>query len=162
MTTEVAGAVRASDADRDQVAAIVAGAVGKGLLTLVEADERLAKVYAARYVSDLAPITADLPDGGRPLAPIDLTARAAARASVARHISVYALGVAAVLAIWFFTGAGFFWPAWPIFGFGFGVFAHARAARHAGDPTATPAAAGDSAPAGRQHRYQGCGAYRKR
>ena len=134
MTTEAAPSVRASDADRERVAAIVSAAAGKGMLTLAEADERLAQVYTARYVSDLAPITADLPDGGRPLAPVDQRVRSAARSDFARHLAGY-LGLAAVLiTIWAATGAGYFWPVWPLVGVGIGVLKHGRWARYAGQP----------------------------
>ena len=52
--------VRASDVDRERVAAILRGAAGKGLLTLAEVDERLGRVYAAivrRAISRRSPPT---------------------------------------------------------------------------------------------------------
>jgi Domain of unknown function (DUF1707) len=52
--------MRASDADREHVAEVVRTAVSDGRLTLVEGDERLREVYAARFRRDLEPITADL------------------------------------------------------------------------------------------------------
>ncbi|PVZ12954.1 DUF1707 SHOCT-like domain-containing protein [Actinomycetospora cinnamomea] len=52
--------IRASDAEREQVAEVVRQAVSDGRLTIVEGDERLREVYAARFRRDLAPITADL------------------------------------------------------------------------------------------------------
>lgn len=52
--------MRASDADREHVAEVVRAAVSDGRLTLVEGDERLRDVYAARFRRDLEPITADL------------------------------------------------------------------------------------------------------
>ena len=52
--------MRASDADREQVAEVVRQAVSDGRLTIVEGDERLRDVYAAVYRRDLAPVTADL------------------------------------------------------------------------------------------------------
>jgi hypothetical protein len=58
MTTQM----RASDQDREQVVARLNEAVGLGLLTLPEAEERIATAYAARYLDDLPPLTADLPD----------------------------------------------------------------------------------------------------
>ena len=140
--TEVVPSVRASDADRERVAAIVSSAAGQGMLTLEEADERLARVWAARYVAELAPITADLPDAGRRLAPVDHGVRAAARAAFGRHLALYLIGVALLVALWAASGADFFWPAWPIIGFGFGVWAHARAVRHAGDPAYAGAGTG--------------------
>lgn len=53
--------LRASDADREKVVGLLHGAVGQGLLTLEEADERVAAAYQARYRRDLGPLTADLP-----------------------------------------------------------------------------------------------------
>lgn len=53
--------LRASDADRDRVAAVIHGALGEGRLTLAEVDERLAQVYRAKTLGDLKPITQDLP-----------------------------------------------------------------------------------------------------
>jgi hypothetical protein len=70
MTTESAPAprtpenrVRASDAEREEYAAIVREAVGDGRLTLPEGDERLAQIYGARHREDLRPLIADLPHG---------------------------------------------------------------------------------------------------
>lgn len=52
--------MRASDAEREQVAEVVRQAVSDGRLTIVEGDERLRDVYAATYRRDLVPVTADL------------------------------------------------------------------------------------------------------
>ncbi|GLZ48602.1 hypothetical protein Acsp06_47870 [Actinomycetospora sp. NBRC 106375] len=52
--------IRASDAEREQVAEVVRQAVSDGRLTIVEGDERLRDVYAARFRRDLTPVTADL------------------------------------------------------------------------------------------------------
>ena len=40
------------------------------------------------------------------------------------HLAAYALVNVFLVAIWAFTGAGFFWPVFPIFGWGIGVFFH--------------------------------------
>ncbi|MFD0657661.1 DUF1707 SHOCT-like domain-containing protein [Thermocatellispora tengchongensis] len=53
---------RASDADRDHVAAVLGEALATGRLTSVEHADRLEAAYSAVTVGDLAPITADLPD----------------------------------------------------------------------------------------------------
>ena len=55
-----AGSLRASDADRDQVAALLSAAYAEGRLTGEEHDERLEQVLAARTFDDLVPLTADL------------------------------------------------------------------------------------------------------
>ena len=54
------GSLRASDADRDQVAALLGAAYAEGRLTLEEHDERLGQVMVARTFDDLIPLTADL------------------------------------------------------------------------------------------------------
>ena len=56
-----AAAIRASDGDREAVAARLNEAAGDGRLTLQEFSERLDRAYAARTHGDLAPLTADLP-----------------------------------------------------------------------------------------------------
>ncbi len=58
---EIAPSLRASDADRDQVAAILGQALAEGRLTTTEHAERLDGAYTARTVSDLARLTGDLP-----------------------------------------------------------------------------------------------------
>ncbi|MDD7938783.1 DUF1707 domain-containing protein [Actinomycetospora lutea] len=63
--------MRASDAEREQVAEVVRQAVSDGRLTIVEGDERLRDVYAAVYRRDLEPVTADLqPASSSPAAPV--------------------------------------------------------------------------------------------
>jgi len=50
------------------------------------------------------------------------------------HLVVY-LGVNALLiVIWAISGAGFFWPVFPIVGWGIGILAHARDV-YQGEPT---------------------------
>lgn len=53
--------LRASDADRDKVAAVLGQAYAEGRLTTTEHAERLEAAYGARTLADLAPLTEDLP-----------------------------------------------------------------------------------------------------
>lgn len=46
------------------------------------------------------------------------------RREFAAHIAAYLLVNASFVAIWAFTGTGFFWPVLPILGWGIGVFFH--------------------------------------
>jgi len=55
------GALRCSDADREEIAERLRRAAGDGRLTLGELEQRLEAAYAARTYADLAPITTDLP-----------------------------------------------------------------------------------------------------
>lgn len=52
--------LRASDADRERVIALLNEAAGDGRLTLGEHSERVEHAYAARTLGELAPLTADL------------------------------------------------------------------------------------------------------
>jgi hypothetical protein len=58
--------LRASDADRDRVAAHLGGALAVGRLTSTEYAERLDAAYAARTQGELAPLIRDLPDSDAP------------------------------------------------------------------------------------------------
>jgi len=54
-------ALRASDADRDHVAALLGQALAEGRLDAEEHAERLESVYAAKTLGQLRPLVADLP-----------------------------------------------------------------------------------------------------
>ncbi len=122
----VTPSIRASDAEREHVARILRAAAGEGMLSLGEADERLAALYAARYRSELSPLTADLPDGGRPLLENTVEARTAARAGLFRHVLTVVVVAALLVTGWVLSDADFFWPAWPLAFMALSVFGHAR------------------------------------
>lgn len=71
---------RVSDAERDQVAAVLAEAFSTGRLSPVEHTERLAAAYAAKTYGDLAPLTRDLPEVSPGAAPPAALARQRIRA----------------------------------------------------------------------------------
>lgn len=56
--------IRASDADRDQVAERLREALAEGRLTPVEHEERLDILYEAKTIGELNPVIADLPTPG--------------------------------------------------------------------------------------------------
>jgi hypothetical protein len=58
------GALRCSDAEREQTSAKLHAAAGEGRLSMEEVEERLAKTFAARYRHELDAVTADLPAVG--------------------------------------------------------------------------------------------------
>ncbi|MFH8794378.1 DUF1707 domain-containing protein [Streptomyces sp. NPDC017941] len=58
------GRLRASDADRDRTADILADALAVGRLDPQEHSERLDGVYRAKTLADLEPFVEDLPDPG--------------------------------------------------------------------------------------------------
>ncbi|MFB7867130.1 DUF1707 domain-containing protein [Streptomyces sp. NPDC056069] len=59
-----AGSLRASDADRDRIADILADALAEGRLDAEEHSERIDAVYRAKTVGELEPIVRDLPVAG--------------------------------------------------------------------------------------------------
>jgi hypothetical protein len=60
------GNLRASDADRDQVANLLSTAYAEGRLTMEEHEERVGQLMAARTFDELIPITRDLVVIGTP------------------------------------------------------------------------------------------------
>src|SRR5256885_1639183 len=99
--------LRVSDEDRERVAVTLRKNASDGRLSVDELSERLDRVYAARTAGDLAPITRDLP-AERP------------RRSGSRGIPTTFVWVSILLiAIWAATGAGYFWPLWPMLWFAF-------------------------------------------
>jgi fatty acid desaturase len=103
----MSAAERIGDVDRERVAERLRTAAGEGRLTPEELEERLEAALSARTQADLAPLTADLPAEQRP------------RARRPRgDLRVFAWIAILLVAIWAFTGAGYFWPVWPILGWG--------------------------------------------
>jgi len=104
----------ASDADRERVAERLRGAAGEGRLTPAELEERLEGAFSARTEAELEPLVADLPVPLRPPRPRDRT-----------HERTYVAVMLLLVAVWALTGAGYFWPIWPMLGWGIGVLADA-------------------------------------
>jgi hypothetical protein len=92
--------LRASDADRERVVALLTEAAADGRLTLGEHAERTEHAYAARTLGELADLTADLAmpsaqpirlDGRRPIAGIFGTQRRDGRWVVPERLTVTAV-----------------------------------------------------------------------
>jgi hypothetical protein len=113
MTTELAPQMRASNAERERVVAILQQAGVDGRLTLDEVDERVGSAYAATYRNELPALTEDLP------AEEPAAARRGPRPVLAsRGIRIHAV-IAIVLSVllitrWAASGFGFFWPFFPM------------------------------------------------
>ncbi|HEV2343712.1 MAG TPA: DUF1707 domain-containing protein [Actinocrinis sp.] len=73
--------MRASDADREQVAERLRDAAGHGRLTMDELEERLELAFAAKTYAELEPLTRDLPAPGT-AAPLHTAAAGAVLAKV--------------------------------------------------------------------------------
>jgi hypothetical protein len=118
--------IRAADADRERVATTVQNAGSEGRLTLEEVEQRLAEVYAARFTDELAALTTDLPRPAPPRPGFPLTAAALRRHPALRfHLAVVVVISVVAVVRWVVLGAGFFWPAFPLFWLTVGLFVHA-------------------------------------
>jgi hypothetical protein len=102
----------ASDADRDRTAEWLRAATAEGRLTSEELEERLERAFSARTDAELEPLVADLPAPRREPRPRDRS-----------HERAYVATMLLLVAIWALTGAGYFWPIWPMLGWGIGVLA---------------------------------------
>ncbi|WP_305788136.1 DUF1707 SHOCT-like domain-containing protein [Symbioplanes lichenis] len=122
--------MRTSDTEREQIAAILRAAMAEGRLTLEEGEERLGVVYAAKFRDELAPLTADLPHGGRDALARTPEARAMIRRETGGRFAFIVVLGAVLTGLWFLSGAHFFWPAIPLAFLVLGTMKHARHAHH--------------------------------
>jgi hypothetical protein len=115
--------VRASDAEREETAALVRTAADEGRLTIAELDERLGAVYAVRMRHELAPLVADLPS---PPAPAGSLPTGSVRVALAVHLVLVVAFAATLVTRWAAGGFGFPWPLFPIFWALVTLVVHAR------------------------------------
>ena len=117
--------MRASDREREAVIDRLRRHTADGRLTVEELEERMERAYGARTRADLARLTEDLPGDDRREAP---GRRRRSNRGFRPHLRAYLLVGLLLIAIWAATGAGYFWPLWPLLGWGIGVTKHARLA----------------------------------
>jgi hypothetical protein len=117
--------LRASDEDRDTVVSLLRSHAAEGRLDSAELEERTGAALSARTRGELAALVEDLPPTGparsRPRPP-------AWRAQLPAFVAINAL----LIAIWALSGFGYFWPAWPLLGWGLALATQARCARGSG------------------------------
>ena len=128
-TSSPGSPLRIGDTERDAAVDLLSRAFAEGYLDQAELDVRTERALAATTTAELAELRLDLPGRLDPA----LEVAAAARRSTARrgahaHLVSYGAGVALMLALWLVTallfGATYFWPVWPILGWGIGVASH--------------------------------------
>lgn len=129
-----AGDLRASDADRERALDALRRHGGEGRLTLEELEERSDGVLAARTRQQLWDLLDDLPAERR-------TPTMRGDPGLRSHLTVYLAVNGMLIAIWALTGMGYFWPIWPMMGWGIGLASHAAGSR------------GRSAKAARRHKH---------
>ncbi len=107
---------RVSDAERDAVVEQLRLNMADGRLEIDEYGERVATALAARTGADLQAVLADLPQVVPPEEAVRKR-RASVRAIVVPYLAVNLF----LVLIWAIGGFGYFWPIWPILGWGLGV-----------------------------------------
>jgi hypothetical protein len=112
--------IRASDADRERVVGLLQQYSAEGRITSEEFDERMAAAYAAKTMGALAELTTDLPVdlAEHTRQQTELARQRAGRKPLARQMraavsSWVSLGVLLTV-VWAVSGAGYYWPAWPL------------------------------------------------
>jgi Domain of unknown function (DUF1707) len=95
--------LRTSDAERERVVEALRAHAAAGRLTVEELEARIDRAYAAATRAELRPLLADLPDAPRP-----------PRQRAGGEWQAWASVAVLLLVIWALTGAGVFWPIWPI------------------------------------------------
>jgi hypothetical protein len=122
--------MRASDADREIVRAMLADAYADGRLTREEYDDRLNTLYGSRTLGELPSLVTDLvPPDGPPMAPAlplpaDLRTRGARkwRRDVEESFAAFLVPSIICIVIWIaVAGGGFFWPVFPMLFLGLNV-----------------------------------------
>ena len=111
--------LRVSDREREEVVDQLREHAGDGRLDTAELSDRLEAAYAARTQAELAALTADLP---RPRAQRREVIEH--RPDLRRHAVAFVAVNLLLIAIWALTGAGYFWPIWPLLGWGLGLASH--------------------------------------
>ena len=115
--------LRASDAERARHAEILSEHTAEGRLSVEELSERVERAYAARTLGELRALLSDLPS--TPSSSERRHGSAHARRELRQHVTSFLLVNLLLVVIWAATGAGYFWPIWPILGWGLGIGSHA-------------------------------------
>jgi len=128
---DIERAVRASDSERERIAKLVSEAAGEGRLSIAEADERLERVYAAKFRHELAEFVADLP-AEPPRTELRKLERFPTRLRV--HAAVAVVFSVLLILRWAAMDVPFFWPAGPMFVLWGTFLLHVRFVRSGGVP----------------------------
>jgi hypothetical protein len=93
----------------------------EGRLSVDELEERIERALSARTQGELAVPMRDLPERAPSVPPPPPRSRP--RPEVGAFLAVMTL----LIGIWALAGAGYFWPLWPLLGWGFFVLGPGRA-----------------------------------
>jgi hypothetical protein len=104
--------MRASDADRERALVALRSHGAEGRLSPDELEQRVEAALNAQTHGELRELFSDLPSAPRRVA------RERRHNGNREHFRVYLAVSVLLVAIWALTGAGYFWPIWPIAGWG--------------------------------------------
>ena len=113
--------IRPSDAEREEIVSQLRAHAGDGRLDVEELERRVARAYVTTTRRHLVEMVSDLPRPPRP--PREQ------RREFTEHLRTYLAVMALLVAIWALTGMGYFWPIWPMLGWGISVFSHGSSQR---------------------------------
>lgn len=133
--TTTTNTTRAGDRERAKTATDLGLALSQGYLDMTDYERRVQSAFAAGTHDELRALTTDLPLAHlRRNDPRRREAHArAVRRGAAVHLAAYVAGSLLMLGIWLAVGLSggewYFWPVWPIMGWGIGVVSHTLSAR---------------------------------
>ena len=117
----MASVMRISDLDRELAARRLCDAASVGALSVSELEWRLDRVLSAATHGQLEALLLDVP------APRSVRA-SPVRAWLRAHFGAFVILNGGLAAIWAAAGFGYFWPVWPLIGWGMLIAGHAFAA----------------------------------
>jgi hypothetical protein len=115
--------IRVADSDRERTVERLRSAAAEGRLEPNELEDRVEAAFGSRTETQLTALTEDLPSERRS------QRRRHQLAGFHTHRTVYAAVAVGMVVLWALCGGGYFWPMWPILGWGSGLFFHGRAVR---------------------------------
>ena len=117
----MASVMRISDHDRELAARRLCDAAGVGILSVSELEWRLDRVLSAATHGQLEALLLDVPAPRR-------VRRSPVRAWLRAHLGAFVILNSGLAAIWAAAGFGYFWPVWPLIGWGMVIAGHGYAA----------------------------------
>ncbi|HEV2771062.1 MAG TPA: DUF1707 domain-containing protein [Solirubrobacteraceae bacterium] len=103
--------LRVGDREREQVVDLLSQHAAEGRLVPEELEARIDEAHAACTRGELAVLTTDLPA---------IASRAArgSRPGLPGPLVTFVAVNLVLVAVWALSGAGYFWPIWPLLGWG--------------------------------------------
>ena len=143
-TADREAGLRVSDRERERAVGLLSEHAAEGRLGVEELEARVDAALAARTRGELAALTGDLPASGggdRRPAPRSPVVRGPLPALPGQLGAFVAVNVMLV-AVWALSGGGYFWPVWPMLGWGLALAKGGPCARRRADRGLAPTGRG--------------------